>query len=180
MKDVKLLKGISFNIKWSRLLFIYALVLLIPIIDLLTPTFTIAGINISKSNNIFEGWLAISLNSTNTSTLIGKILLFLSIANLGYFIAPIKFFTEFKTNLSEDNFFDKNNEVLARRIGYCLKKSGYIFICIEISFLIINHKVFSYRFYLFLLIISVGSFFIFLADVFKRARKLKEENDLTI
>jgi hypothetical protein len=119
------------------------------------------------------------LDGIKTSGISGKTALTIDLAN-SFLVLYILF--NFKILL--ENFLDKlifelETCVLLNRIGKLLIYSSFINIFSDLISKLSKNEI-GFNFASFLYIISMGLFFLVLAEVFKIGKQLKEESDLTI
>ena len=155
----------SLNFYWYIGLVFYILILFSPVF---------------RTEEPYKEWLRFSLNYSNNDTLYNKVLLFISVANLGFFVLTIKYLRELTNNFNNDLFFEEETLILMKKIGksLCISASIYGLIGMISMFIDLNthYQMFLYA----VLIMAVGQFFLILQGVFRRAKQMKEENELTI
>ncbi len=134
----------------------------------------------AKPNETYKLWLDISPNTIFINSIWDKILLFFSILNYSILLYALYEFRTLLILFQNDFIFKKETHKQLKLIGKLVKWSALIFFIIEIILMVIHWKRHTAMCNLYAAIFCIGYFFDVLAEVFKRGRKLQEENELTI
>jgi len=110
-----------------------------------------------------------------------KLGLTINIANFGLTLYILFNFKKLLGNFKEKLIFEIETCILLNRIGRLLIYSSFIYILAEMILRLSKNDIYiDFGFGPFLYLVSLGLFFIVLAEVFKMGKQLKEENELTI
>lgn len=162
------------TIIWYLLVATYLYFILTPIIEHLFGE--------AKKDKYFY-WVQFSINTFQNKTLWSQILLFISLANYLWVLIAFKNFRKLIVNFYLEEIFEKETEKLLKKIGKALFRCGVIFYVIELIlryFINDNSESKHVAFLVVVILYLSGYFFNVLAELFKKATKLKKENELTI
>ena len=130
------------------------------------------------------GELNIKINSVNfnSDTLFSKTLLVISALNYLLIIAALYFFRKILNYFIRVKIFEETVIKSFKKTGNLLSVSGIISLTVSmISKIYFDQKIaLEFGLNQHLVIICLGLFFLILSEVFKIAKKQKQENDLTI
>ncbi|MGG7033940.1 MAG: DUF2975 domain-containing protein [Flavobacterium sp.] len=171
MKDTDSLKGLTNSI-WHFTIIVYPLVLISPFIA--PYLFTV-----KQPNEEYLLWVKTSFISFDITNFWSKVLLFVCVTSLALLLFAFKNFRQLIINFNDDIIFEKSTEILLNKIA---KYLNYFILVIAAIFMIlrISANPFEDDFLSLVIIFLFSQFTFVLAKLFKRARKLKEENELTI
>jgi hypothetical protein len=145
---------------------IFLFVIIISILFILdSEILTIAGKSLLNGIKIIGIW--------------GKIALIISLANSALILYILFNFKILLENFLEKLIFEIETCMLLNRIGKLIIYSSFIDILSELILKLSKSEI-GFSFSSFLYGLSMGLFFLVLAEVFKMAKDLKEENELTI
>lgn len=170
MKKINILKTIV------DLLWIFSMSVVLIIIGVSFTTFFIDLSDLSDLN------ITINTLDINTNSSFSKILFVISSLNYLLLIVALYFFRKVLTNFVRVRVFEEAVISSFKKIGNLLTFSGFISLIISIIGKIYFEQKVSLEFGLnqHLVLICLGLFFLVLSEIFKIAKKAKQENDLTI
>ena len=119
------------------------------------------------------------LNEIKIIGIWGKIVLIISLANSALILYILFNFKILLENFLEKLIFEIETCILLNRIGKLIIYSSFIDILSELILKLSKSEI-GFSFSSFLYRLSMGLFFLVLAEVFKMGKQLKEENDLTV
>jgi hypothetical protein len=167
MKKINILKTIV------DLLWIFSMPVVLIIIGV---SFTTFFVDLSDLN------IELDTININQNDLFSKILFVISSLNYLLLIVALYFFRKVVTNFVRVTVFEELVISSFKKIGNLLTFSGFISLIISIIGKIYFEQKVSLEFGLnqHLVLICLGLFFLVLSEIFKIAKNVKQENDLTI
>ncbi|MFT5145404.1 MAG: hypothetical protein ACI9H1_000109 [Polaribacter sp.] len=167
MKKINILKTIV------DLLWIFSMPVVLIIIGV---SFTTFFVDLSDLN------IELDTININQNDLFSKILFVISSLNYLLLILALYFFRKVVTNFVRVTVFEELVISSFKKIGNLLTFSGFISLIISIIGKIYFEQKVSLEFGLnqHLVLICLGLFFLVLSEIFKIAKNVKQENDLTI
>jgi len=167
MKKINILKAIV------DLLWIFSMPVVLIIIGV---SFTTFFVDLSDLN------IELNTINMNQNDLFSKILFVISSLNYLLLIVALYFFRKVLTNFVRVRVFEEVVISSFKKIGNLLMFSGFISLIISIIGKIYFEQKVSLEFGLnqHLVLICLGLFFLVLSEIFKIAKNVKQENDLTI
>jgi hypothetical protein len=167
MKKINILKTIV------DLLWIFSMPVVLIIIGV---SFTTFFVDLSDLN------IELDTININQNDLFSKILFVISSLNYLLLILALYFFRKVLTNFVRVRVFEEVVISSFKKIGNLLTFSGFISLIISIIGKIYFEQKVSLEFGLnqHLVLICLGLFFLVLSEIFKIAKNVKQENDLTI
>lgn len=120
-------------------------------------------------------------NTVDLNMALGKIVLFIDLINFGVLLVALFYFRKLLTAFAKRLIFEDEIILLLHRIGLFIIVGSILYLIADFVTMISQHELgIDIGFGPFLYLLALGLFFTVLSEVFTVAKRIKEENDLTI
>jgi hypothetical protein len=120
-------------------------------------------------------------NTVDLNMPLGKTVLFIDLINFGVLLVALFYFRKLLTAFAKRIIFEDEIILLLHKIGLFIITGSILYLIADLLTKVSQHKIgIDIGFGPFLYLLALGLFFNVLSEVFTIAKRMKEENDLTI
>jgi hypothetical protein len=145
------------------------------------PLAILLAIMVFINEDTFDIPLTFIGNTIDVSQPMGKIALVIHLINFGVMLISIFYFRKLLSGFSKRLIFEDEACKLLNKIGNFVIVGALLYFLADFQSKVAHHKIgVAIGFGPFLYLLALGLFFKVLSEVFMMAKKIKEENELTI